>query len=81
LYESAQNIDKTEKLEAYKSIGGFKEYYLIEHGKPLVTQHKIISKTHWETQEFYELSSQIEISCLEIRISLQEIYNGVIKQT
>lgn len=81
LSESTQNIDKTEKLDAYKSIDGFKEYYLIEQGKPFVIQHKIISKNHWETQEFYELSSQIEISCLEIIISLQEIYNGVIKQT
>lgn len=77
LSESTRNFDKGEKFDTYRSIPTFKEYYLVEQNKKLITQYITNEKGNWELIEYKNLESSFALPCLEIDLALTEIYDGI----
>ncbi|MCB1177412.1 MAG: Uma2 family endonuclease [Leptospiraceae bacterium] len=77
LSESTRNFDKGEKFDAYRSIEGFKEYYLVEQSKKLITQCIINSRGNWELIEHKDENPKFSLPTLNIELSISEIYEGV----
>lgn len=75
LSESTRNFDKGEKFDNYRTISGFKEYYLVEQDKKLVTQYIQNSRGNWELIEYKD--SSLTLPCLQIEISISEVYEGI----
>lgn len=77
LSASTRNFDKAEKFDNYRSISGFKEYFLVEQDKCLVTQYIRNSKSNWEMIEYNSMDDSFSIDCVGIKLQNSEVYQGV----
>lgn len=77
LSPSTQKIDKTEKLEGYRSIPSLQEYIMIEQDKIGIEQHIRKGKSKWEVNLLDEKDKSLQIKVIEVDIAIAKIYNKV----
>lgn len=77
LSRSTQKIDKTEKLEEYRSIPSLQEYIMIEQEKVGIEQHIRKGKNQWEVNLLDEKDKNLPIKTIEVDIEIAKIYNKV----
>ncbi|MFK7899565.1 MAG: Uma2 family endonuclease [Cyclobacteriaceae bacterium] len=77
LSDSTQERDKTEKFMYYRSLNSFQEYILVSQKSPIVELFYKESETKWDIRTFQGLDSVIDVKSLGIKISLEDIYEGI----
>lgn len=76
LSESTAGIDRREKMSAYRRLSSLKEYVLVEQDSRQVEVFRRIGDVGWE-QVILDGADVLELSSLEFRLTLDEIYDGV----
>lgn len=76
LSESTAGIDRREKMLAYRKLATLKEYALVEQDSRHVEVFRRVGDVGWE-QVILEAGDVLELTSLEFRLSLDEIYEGV----
>lgn len=77
LSDSTEKFDKGDKFKAYKSIPSFREYLLISQDKRFVTLFTKYNEKFWFQSE-YESGETLKLESLDIELSVDEIYEGII---
>jgi Uma2 family endonuclease len=77
LSKSTQHYDHTDKFRYYRSIPSFKEYILINQYEYSVEHYTKTNKSEWLLREYEATDDIIDISSLNIQITLNDIYEGV----
>ena len=76
---STARIDRSEKLDAYRRIPTLRAYLIVDHRRRRVERHWHESPTdQWMREEIVgEAQTPIPIPCLDIDLTLDEIYRRV----
>ncbi|BAZ15268.1 hypothetical protein NIES4071_71400 [Calothrix sp. NIES-4071] len=77
LSKSTQHYDHTDKFRYYRSIPSFKEYILINQYEYSVEHYTKTSKSEWLLREYEATDNIVNISSLNLEITLNDIYEGV----
>ncbi|MBD0344325.1 MAG: Uma2 family endonuclease [Coleofasciculus sp. Co-bin14] len=77
LSKSTKNYDLGDKFIYYRSIPEFKEYILIDQTRYHVMQHTKTSDGKWLLTEHESQEAILELSAIEFKINLSEIYERV----
>ncbi len=80
LSPSTENIDRREKLHAYQNIDSLKEYLLVSQEKMQIEIYRRSGK-FWQYLLLEKEDDVLQLSCLEIELSLTDIYEEVFLQT
>lgn len=74
---STMRKDYLEKALSYQSIDSLQAYLIVAQDKPQVDMLVRNADKSWELQQFSELDNELVLPCLEMPLTLQEIYSGV----
>lgn len=77
LSESTYRYDKGEKFRKYQLLPSFKEYVLIEQDSPVIDVLVKKENGKWEMSSFIGLDDVLELTTLDIKIPLSDIYEDV----
>lgn len=76
LSPSTRNYDEGEKFRLYRDIPSLKAYIMIDSEAIDVTVCHINNDAHWELREYKTPDEHFPVDCLDIQISLTEVYEG-----
>ena len=77
LSPSTQEKDMNEKKEEYFKIASLQEYILVSQDLPKIRQFVRDNKNEW-TMKIYDSKDQTCIMTVGVKISLEELYNGIV---
>jgi Uma2 family endonuclease len=69
-----EKYDRGEKFQLYKKIPSLKEYILISSEDVNIEVFRLKENGQWARQEHKNIDEVMEIACLKLSFSLQEIY-------
>lgn len=78
LSPSTQDYDRTEKFRIYRSLPSFQEYLLVSQEGIRLEQHSRQAPGQWLMTEHTVPDSDIDLTSIEVRISLRSVYAGVL---
>ena len=74
---STARIDRSEKLDAYRSISSLQAYLIIDHRRRRVERHSRDSNSgEWRREELVG-EGRVRVPCLDVELTLDEIYERV----
>jgi Uma2 family endonuclease len=76
LSDSTEAVDRGEKLHSYQKIPTLKAYVLVSQQRRMVETFRRLEDGSWR-YEALEEEGLLELPCLDLRLSLEEIYRGV----
>ena len=76
LSPSTASIDRREKRAAYATLKSLQDYLIVNQSRMIVEIYRRAGDT-WLASVATEPEDVVEISCLDLRLSLKEIYDGV----
>ena len=76
LSPSTASIDRREKRLSYATLNSLHEYVIVEQDRMRVTVYRG-QDGPWMSQIMNEPEDAIELSCLGLRLTLREIYEGI----
>jgi len=74
---STMRKDYLEKALSYQAIVSLQAYLIVAQDKPQVDMLTRNADQSWELQQFSELENVLALPCLEMPLTLQEIYLGI----
>lgn len=74
--KSTETTDRREKLSSYKSIESLQTYLIISQETKLVEAYQR-DQNRWKMTHYTQPHEIIELSCLNTKISVEEIYESV----
>ena len=74
---STMRKDYLEKALSYQAIDSLQAYLIVAQDKPQVDMLTRNADQSWKLQQFSELENVITLPCLEMPLTLEEIYSGV----
>ncbi len=77
LSESTKRYDRGQNFELYRSIETLREYVLVEQTRIFVERHEKIHLGDWARKEHTDADATLELSSIDFRIRLSEIYYRV----
>lgn len=77
LSESTKRYDRGQKFELYRSIEGLREYVLVEQNRIFVERHEKIQSGDWARKEYATADAALELTSIDFRIALSDIYYRV----
>lgn len=77
LSDSTKGYDHEGKFHAYRTIGTFQEYVLIDQTQIYVEQFSKTGKKQWNLRQYDAEDEKISLVTLPFEISLQDIYHKV----
>ena len=84
LSKSTAGSDRGDKFFAYKKIPSLQQYILIEQDKPQIdiyTRNKVVGESEenmlWKIDRIEGLDSFLELTSIDIKVSLKSIYKNV----
>ncbi len=78
LSKSTENYDRGKKFVLYRQINTLTEYILVDSQSIHVEHHSKKGDGFWEFREYKNPEGIIEISSLNIKLKVSEIYSGLI---
>ena len=78
LSASTRDYDKGGKFRLYRSIPGLEDYLLIDSEEVFVEHFRKTDSGEWTLREYRRRSEEIVLASLGVRLSLDEIYAGVV---
>ena len=79
LSPSTASYDRGEKFTEYKSIESFCEYLLVDQDKKFVTLYTKHNERFWFQSEYFT-GETLKLESLDIELSVDEIYQGIVFQ-
>jgi Uma2 family endonuclease len=76
LSPSTARFDRREKWEAYQTLHTLDEYVLISQDRMQVTVFRRMN-AQWPSQILREPDDVLELTCISLRLSLRDLYDGV----
>lgn len=76
LSESSKDYDRGSKFMLYRDIPTLKAYIIIDSLSVKVESYSINANGRWELTELYKLNDIVSIPCINVSLTLQEIYDG-----
>lgn len=76
LSPSTRNYDRGDKFKLYRDIPTLKEYILVDSESISIEVFRLNAGNHWELEEIKSLNEILTIHCLQLSISLNDIYEG-----
>lgn len=77
LSKSTKSYDRDEKFAAYRTIGSFQEYLLIDQYTMHVEQYSKTDNNRWIFTEYEDADLTISLASISFEISLADIYDKV----
>jgi Uma2 family endonuclease len=77
LSKSTKSYDRDEKFAAYRTIGSFQEYLLIDQYTIHVEQYSKTDNNRWIFTEYEDADVTISLASISFEISLADIYDKV----
>ena len=77
LSKSTKAYDPGDKFRSYRTIPTFQEYILIEQTEIFIEQYSKTDNNKWSLSEYAAEDKMLELTSLQIQISLADIYNKV----
>lgn len=77
LSESTAEIDRSEKLHAYRQLESFREYILIDSRKLLIETYYRETNELWHIRSYYKAEQELEIRTLGASLPISLFYEGV----
>lgn len=77
LSDSTRNYDKDAKFSAYRTMGSFQEYLLMEQHTMHVEQFFKTDNKRWTFAEYDDADETISLNSISFQITLAEIYDKV----
>jgi Uma2 family endonuclease len=77
LSKSTKSYDRDEKFAAYRTIGSFQEYLLIDQYTMHVEQYSKTDNNRWIFTEYEDADVTISLASISFEISLADIYDKV----
>ena len=77
LSKSTELTDRREKLIAYQSISSLREYCLVSQDKYRLERYHRLSESELWHLTVYEKGDDVQFSCLEFKLSMEDIYTGI----
>ncbi|MBA2504070.1 MAG: Uma2 family endonuclease [Pyrinomonadaceae bacterium] len=77
LSESTKRYDRGQKFELYRSIETLREYVLVEQNRIFVERHEKIQSGDWARKEYATADATLELTSIDFRIALSDIYYRV----
>jgi len=77
LSESTESYDRGKKFSNYRTIESFAEYILIAQDEPRIEQYVKQPDGRWLLSDTHELDSAIELTSIQCRLDLREVYDKV----
>ena len=74
---STMRKDYLEKALSYQAIDSLQAYLIVSQDKPQVDMLTRNADQSWELQQFSELDNSLTLPCLEMPLTLEEIYSSV----
>lgn len=76
LSPSTEPIDRREKLAAYRTLPGMREYVLVAQDEKKVEVYRHGEGDEWVV-EIYEAGESLRLQCVEGEIGMSDIYDGI----
>jgi Uma2 family endonuclease len=80
LSQSTADLDRSEKLLNYRKIAGLKMYVLVSQQQRLIETYSRLDDGSWRYDTF-EGEGELKLPCLELRLSLAQVYEDVVIQS
>lgn len=77
LSPSTSSYDRGDKFAAYRTVESFREYLLIEQGRPAIEHHWKTEDGRWHLEELRGLEVTIALEHLPVRLSVAQLYRRV----
>lgn len=77
LSDSTEAYDRGKKFELYRKIPTLREYLLVSQKEPRIEAFSRTKTGPWQFREAAGLSAKLKIPCLDIALSLKEIFANV----
>lgn len=77
LSPSTEAYDRGDKFTHYKSIASLREYVLVAQHRSHITHYVRESEDKWDYEELNDLALHINLSSLDCKIPLADIYRDV----
>ena len=74
---STMRKDYLEKALSYQAIESLQAYLIVAQDKPQVDMLTRNAEQSWELQQFSEIENTLILPCLELQLTLGEIYAGI----
>ena len=76
LSPTTESTDRREKWAAYQKLPSLREYLLLAQDRPCVEVYQRINLRQWG-MTVLEAGDTLVLSCVDLRISLEDLYRGV----
>ncbi len=76
LSPGTESHDRNEKRAAYQALPSLQEYILVAQDAPHLT-HYLKQDDQWSRNDYADRGAVIELSSIDCRLSLAEVYDGV----
>ena len=76
LAPGTQDIDRREKLFAYRQLASLEHYLIISQDEPRVEWWSRSDAAHWQQRELLS-QGVLRLSCPELELTLADIYRGL----
>jgi len=76
LSPSTKDYDRGSKFKLYRDIPTLKEYVLIDSETINIEIFAVNPEGYWELREYKDMNDVIEISHIDMQLSIEEIYSG-----
>jgi Uma2 family endonuclease len=77
LSKSTKQVDKREKLLAYQTLASLQEYVLVSQYQRHIEVYWRDEQGQWRKDTYQEDQDQICFRCIDLQVSLAEVYEGV----
>lgn len=78
LSETTENYDRGKKFQHYRSIESLQEYVLVSQDEARIEKYVKHGDGFWVLSEAVGLDSHIELSSIEGKVALSEVYDKVV---
>jgi len=77
LSKSTRSYDQGDKFTFYRTIPSFQEYLVIDQSNYQIDHYVKVGDKKWTLEEHSSLEDQVNFACVQVSISLKDIYNKV----
>ncbi|WP_460450678.1 Uma2 family endonuclease [Alsobacter sp. SYSU BS001988] len=77
LSPSTMNYDRVKKLEEYKRLPSVRAVLLVDTETPRITVHSRGEGASFDSREYEGLDAVIELACIDARLALADVFEGV----
>lgn len=74
---STEQIDRTEKLSAYKQIKSLKEYVIVSQDTVRIDVYRRMRGDRWQWESLTEMSEELKLESVGLTLSVAQIYRRV----